>query len=33
MRKIRGRDWIILGIGLIVILLAVFALVMSVVCR
>lgn len=33
MRKIRGRDWLILGIGLIVILLAVFALVMSVVCR
>lgn len=33
MRKIRGRDWLILGIGLIVILLAVFALVMSAVCR
>lgn len=33
MRKIRGRDWIILGIGLIVILLAVFAFVMSAVCR
>lgn len=33
MRKIRGRDWLILGIGLIVILLAVFAFVMSAVCR
>ena len=33
MRKIRGRDWLILGIGIIVILLAVFALVMSAVCR
>ena len=32
MRKIRGRDWLILGIGVIVILLAVFALVMSAVC-
>ena len=33
MRKIRGRDWLILGIGVIVILLAVFAFVMSAVCR
>ena len=32
MRKIRGRDWLILGIGVIVILLAVFAFVMGAVC-
>ena len=33
MRKVRKRDWLILGISLIVILLAVFALITSLIAR